>query len=379
MQLNRILNIHKPALLSFVTNQYQKVYVDFIRENYYYNQFEEMWDIHVKDEERNHVIDTYKNENRSFSSEDYKNLFLSKINSQVFIDKTDVLEKIYQDASKVYTVLTKFDKIGISYCLSIAGGAVRDFVNEKPIKDIDMILSIPDTFENKNILRKLNDISFLKNNFEMESVIHYLQNCYTQSTVEDDFIEKKKQLLSLCFQDLIVKNINLHENHALLNVKVYTDNVLKQNSLIDVLPLAQDKMQLNYPVDILLTELDIDKVIKVFDFDLCKASFNMVHNDYNNQFPSNYSSLISRFVADRDFWADIYNKKLTINVGNMNHQYIESSMIQHFKRLQEKYPDYSINIISGGNEDNLKYARYVYLENKESLQPKGFSEKRLKL
>ena len=384
MAHNKILNIYKPLLKSYFNNSYQKIYIDNTQyENYFLNQSEDLWDVLADKETESILIEEYKKENRSLSLNEYKNLFLSKVNFVNFQKNQDVINKIYQDVSKMYAVLTKFDEMELEYSIDITGGAVRDFVNEKQIKDLDIMLSIYDTDKNKKILNKMNDVLFLKKHFKTDSIIYYLNNVINNESMNEDYILKKQQLMTLCFQDLISEKYTFTSNNreeVMSTKNNYYENMLKTNRLLGVFKLNPEKMKLNYPIDILLTDFSKINFIKDFDFDICKASFSLVNSIYKTDFPKSSLELISRFSAERDFWADIYNKKITMNVDKMSNTSIENSIKKHYKRIQEKYPDYELNIISSDKyENNKKYAMYLYLEEKESLNPKGFFFKKLKI
>lgn len=362
-----VLNPYKPLLKSYITNTYQKVYLDYLGSTkYYLNQSEDFWDIGATSDTQRYINDKFVKENRPLTLEQYRQLFSSTVNLERFKNKQPMLDNIYQDISKMYSCLSKLDEIGISYSFDITGGAVRDFVTDKPIKDLDIMLSIFDTHDNKLILSKMNDISFLKKHFKLESIVAYLQEIISSIHNDDDFIVKKQQLMTLCFHEFISEKFtftssNREEEMSLKNI--YEENMLKRNRLLGVFKLCPEKMQLNYPIDILLTDFHKIKFIQDFDLDICKASFSLVNSIYSTKFPQNSLSLISRFTAEIDFWADIHNKKITLNVDNMSNKTIESSIKKHYQRLKEKYPDYELNIISSKNFiANLHYAKSVYLE-----------------
>lgn len=367
MTHNTVLNPYKPLLKSYFTNNYQKLYLDhqIQSEKYYLNQSEEFWDLVHNTEKENFINEQFAKQNRPFSLHDYHQLFSSKINLDNFKSQQTILDKIYHDVSKMYTILKKLDEIGLSYSFDITGGAVRDFTNNKPLKDLDIMLSIFDTDHNKSILNKINDISFLKTHFQIESIIYCLQEIVTTSHNDKDFIAKKQQLVTLCFHDYISEKFtftssNREEKMSVKNL--YEENMLKHNRLLGVFKLCPEKMQLNYPIDILLTDFHKIEFIKDFDLDICKASFSLVNSVYKTAFPSNSLELISRFTAELDFWADIHNKKITLNVDNMSNKTIENSITKHYKRLKEKYPDYELNIISSKTFiDNLNFAKSIYL------------------
>lgn len=368
MFYNKILNVHKPLLKSYITNTYQKIYLDSFscpnEDSYYLNQMKALWDASINELSLEYIENKYKEENRDFSIQDYKTLFLSKINQSYFSENQEVLDHIYQDMNKVSLVLKKLDEIGISYSMDITGGAVRDFVTNKPIKDLDIMLSIDNNYVNKKILNKMTDVLFLKKHFDSAAILEYLNQIIVSEHSDEDFILKKQHLMTLCFKDLIGEKYTFtSSNRKEENQNEdYNENMLQHNRLLGVFKLNQEKMDLHYPVDILLTDFTKIAFLKDFDFDICKATFSLVNCTYKTQFPNDSTELISRFSAERDFWADIHNKKITMNVDYMTRKNIENSITKHFKRLKEKYPEYKFNIISNVDSKNRQYAIELYQE-----------------
>lgn len=360
-----VLDPYKPLLKSYISNSYQKLYLDHHEHYPYLNQNEEFWDLHSNLESELEVNKRFASENRPFNLKSYHQLFLSKINLDNFKSQQETLDKIYEDVSKIYSVLKKLEQIGLSFSFDITGGATRDFVTNKPIKDLDLMLSIFNTYENKTILSKMNDIAFLKKHFSVEAIVFCIKDAIEAIDSESSFISQKQQLISLCFYDVISEKFTFTSNNRkeeMSKKDIYNENMWKKNRLLGVFKLSQEKMNLNYPADILLTDFQKIEFIKDFDLDICKASFALVNSVYKTSFPKDSLELISRFTSETSFWADIHNKKMTLNVDNMSNKTIENSITKHFKRLKEKYPDYELNIISSKEFDaNHKFAQNIYL------------------
>ncbi len=106
--------------------------------------------------------------------------------------------------------------------------------------------------------------------------------------------------------------------------------------------------KLNYPVDILLTDFIKPEFIKNFDFDICKASMCFVNPHVKKEFPKNFSHLISRFVAELEFWADVHNNTYTYDTFERSAYQIERSFANHLPRIKNKYPGGKIILSSKG-------------------------------
>lgn len=299
----------------------------------------------------------YAKQGRPFTEENHKAVFSELISFKNFfsLTNTEILEKLWQDAKFVNDGMITLNSLGISYTLDITGGAARDFVLNKEIKDIDFMLSFPN-FE-KELHEAIENGSFYQtfSNEELQSV--EWENPANRSQIKD---KHKKQLVQLClnrqqcinqvyfFQDERSLQIGEKSGYAGLSKP---DPVYKEDRLISVIKLSNDK--LNYPCDILLTDFIKPAFLEEFDFDLCKASFSFVNHYYNTKFPEKSTHLISRFIAERDFYADVYNKKLTYNSYKKSEYEIKASFSKHYKNIFNKFKEYEFNLIGDGHYHDL--------------------------
>jgi hypothetical protein len=365
-----ILNPLKPLLKSYIFNSYLELhpshssYTDEKNKDYILNQSVELWDVYSSNKEeyqkiQKEIEDSFIQENRPLSLKDYQNTFLEYINIEKFQKNKEILKKLLEDTKVIVQLLKPLEILDIHYSLDITGGAVRDFVLDRPIKDIDLMLSITDNDHNKLKIENLHNI------YEEKIFPKHVLEKYVIDD-DDSLMVKKQQLIMLCFDSFIEKEYLFRKQERLkptIAKDDYDSTLFETDRLYGIIKLNQKKLALNFPIDILLSDFSKLNFLKAFDLDICKASFSLKNDMYNIAFPSNPLELISRFSAEKSFFADVLNKKMTLNVNNKSQERIESSIVKHYARLLKKYPDFELNIV-GNNlfENNKKLAQFIYLE-----------------
>lgn len=305
------------------------------------------------------VAKTYTNQQRPFTQEDHKAIFSELVSFKNFfsIKNTEILEKLWQDAKFVNDGMMILNSLGISYTLDITGGAARDFVLNKDIKDIDFMLSFPNL--SGELYKAIQDGLFYKtfSSEELSAVEWTDPIINNRSNVQD---VHKKQLAQLCLnRQKCINEVYFFKDNRNLQVGEETGYsglstnkpIYKEDRLISVIKLSND--DLHYPCDILLTDFIKPVFLEEFDFDLCKASFSFVNHYYQTTFPEKSSHLISRFIADRDFYADAHNKTITYNSSNKSEYEIKSTFSKHYKNILHKFNEYEFNLTGNGHYHEL--------------------------
>lgn len=324
---------------------------------------------------KNSVIADFNNEARPFNADDYNALFNRYISKESFLseEKLPFLKKIWEDAQYLTEVFKPLERMGIDYVLDLTGGAVRDYVLDKhdQIKDLDFMLSI-----------------------QAEHIgLYRLEKNFTKSQIKaleldsDDTLDSKKiKLIQLCFlahNEKIevfshVKDEKKDEDSG--SYSGYNEST-KKARLIGV--IKNENQRTHYPIDILLTDYTKNEFINDFDFDICKASFCFVNPHVNKDFPKEPSHLISRFVAENEFWADIHNKMISYNTTARNQYHINAAFEKHLPRIEAKYPDYHIHIVGQGEHKPYALAKIFTRDLNEELSKKEIvvvkHQKKLKL
>ncbi|NCP98416.1 hypothetical protein GW796_00885 [archaeon] len=283
----------------------------------------------------------YSKQGRPLSIDAYKDIFYKFISADNFLnkDKIQILNNIWEDAKRVNDMLKPLSDIGIKYTLDLTGGSVRDFVLNKhhEIKDLDFMLSINEYVGIKDL--------------ESFGVFTKKELVNIDWNLEDSIDIQKLKLIQLCFNKSNIKRITFdHTNKDVLYIK---------DRLLAVIKLDSTKM--TYPIEVLVTNFTKLEFIGDFDFDLCKASFCFVNSYVNKIFPKQPGHLLSRFVADVDFWADVRNKKITYNIQDKREDQIISSFKDHLPRIQQKYNNLEYSLFFIGNENSQK-------ENKKMIE-----------
>lgn len=312
------------------------------------------------------LIKQFVAENRPFSPEQHKEIFNKHISLKSFLagNKSEYLQKMWKDAMHVKNVLEPLASVGVSYTLDLTGGSVRDFVlnNQKNIKDLDFMLSI----QTENI-----DNHKVKNVFTQEQ----LSLVDWDNTYEAE--QKKVKLIELCFLTHKEK-VKLYNHTETRNTKTgttYAGDIFKKDRLIAV--FKTDGLKTHYPIDILLTDFKKPDFIADFDFDICKASICFVNPFVKKAFPKDHTHLVSRFVADLEFWADVQNKTITYNTDERSTYQIDRSFDNHIGRIEKKYPEYRVNV--AGNGENKSYLESLILDRSLSKKDENAPKRKIKI
>lgn len=317
----------------------------------------------------------FKKENRGLSEENYIDLLKKTISLDDFISKNKIfpLFNIWSDAKKLNDVLLPLKEMNIKYTLDLTGGSVRDFLldNHDKIKDLDFMLSIEEhtisdlleKMEKYFSAEELRSAGFkIDEKFIKKIEARGIQTAFNNST-QEEFTENldslKVCLLKLCFNrsnktyDLFSKNKRLVEI-SISQDNNYLSETKKKDRLMAVIKIDNENFDTKFPIDILLTDFIKPEFLQDFDFDICKASICFVNDSIKKKFPDTPYELVGRFVADDEFWADVFNKKITYNIDKRNKYEIDRSFGDHLDRILSKYPDFEVNIV-GNEKDAINY------------------------
>lgn len=89
--------------------------------------------------------------------------------------------------------------------------------------------------------------------------------------------------------------------------------------------------------------------------------------------PTNSFDFMNNISVDFYFLKDVLNKTTTLYLPVYNHtSSIENSLQKHYPRIQEKYPEYSLYLEPGDNQEFKKwkmvfFAKKLYKELKEKV------------
>jgi hypothetical protein len=274
-----------------------------------------------------------------------KGLFSSNNISR--LEKRRVLLHIYMDCLELHKAILPLFELNIRYSIDLVGGAPRDFLldNHKNIKDLDILVTMThgsnliDSYLASQIHNEhLNEQKILEKNWcskeELEKV---------EFSDNDLLYTKHNKLLQLC----------LNRNHQLTSTKIFTKDERKTGEVIygtDILKelsgiVKVESPTLHYPMEILLSDQPRYVFYKAIDFGICNVGLkiiNLVRDEYLELV--SFDNIVHNFTASIDFFKDVKNKTITYNTYNKSFDQIEYSFNNHLKRIEEKYPDYKLQV-----------------------------------
>lgn len=247
-----------------------------------------------------------------------------------------VIQKILSDLEFLYNILLDLNTIGIHFSLYLVGGSIRDLLlgNQLLIKDLD-ILFIHEGYYPAPKHTTLKKIGFNTKNYPdwnkirrrrqvtpHETKLYHILNYFLSSKINviKSFAPFDKELESLGYIERRLKGV----------IKI-------------------EDTRLNYPIDLLLSNSDVNSFIDSFDINLCKAAVEIVNYKYTKvgvfRFPQNSKDFYSEIITNKYFLKDAYKKELTIHYDLMSFEELVISINNHLPRLIEKYPNYNVVFI----------------------------------
>lgn len=295
-------------------------------------------------------------------------------------------KNILLDLKKVDQALVPIkDILGMTYTLSLTGGALRDIITGKAneISDLDIVvnisgpedlsfdLTVEDARNNINILDKFNKIYAV-----ISPKMHKLGlNDFVAKTSKGGYGE---QLCYYLVSSLINNNINVKKLYPPRDIELVSEDnsdistfdASTYNSLYLQAVLKLEDKRLNYPVDILLSNVTVDTYNRAFDFNLCKVYFDYhtlndnLKKTINKDMPLNeVIKYFDNITYNHDFIEDVIYKKMTFTFTDFILSQVECSLNKHYPKLQSKYEDYNFYLEQGA----FKYCKNIEDYNKLNL------------
>lgn len=318
-------------------------------------------------------------EDLSFNSLHFKEIYETIVSPENFFskDKKHILDKMWLDSYSIYKALLPLEELGIKSGLDITGGAVRDFLLNKPMKDLDLCLyiNIGDTidncgYENLDIadahIHTRNKIKEnIKNFFTPEEILNgnFSENEELLDTINKIVLLCMKKTKDLTSEKLYSNNERFVDNP---DSNYGPDMVNMMTSLIKT-----GGKNTHYPIDLIVTDRLRYELINNIDFNICKVGFCLTHckDAFSNTvyFPSTPEIFIQRIYSNVEFWEDAAHKTISFNPENKTIEQIMFSFDERLNRIMKKYEDYKIQIVSPNSllyEDAKKILFKTQLENK---------------
>lgn len=328
-------------------------------------------------------------------------------------ENKDVLEKFINQFNDIHDALMPVIDVGISFDLWLVGGSVRDLLlgNGHLIKDLDIMLSF-----HQPVVPRVPTLKFLvkKTKFdltkpELQPLIYRNSSTtpfehweFLQSKAKSRKAEQQKTILrKAAFFDIVA--CSLAQKLTLTEVYKPALEALKDNPLTEKYVdgrisgvIKLNKEGWDWPVDILVTQNNVDTFLTAFDFGICKVGMELLRGqDVREQrkiLPHTPSNLMKRVRVTKHFLEDFQKKQLSMTVSEMmTLKQIQHSCENHLERLEKKYP-WKVKVnIDESEVDSLfvkekkpnlllEYLNAFFLKRKleRSLEKKDVSNKTIK-
>lgn len=271
-------------------------------------------------------------------------LLKENVNYDTFKEKEEVLKKIYEDGVYICNLLKPLQSMGIEVTVDVVGGAVRDFLLNKPIKDIDIMISF-----SESETKKVSESVMLNAGFTQEE-INLIDWQYFKETNQT----AKCKIIQLC----IIKG--QRENALMLSHlkkanREYEEIIDRLQGVIKV-----EKINTHYKIDLLITDLIKPHFMDLFDYNICKASFCFKNSHYNKDVPKDHMQLVSRCVTGVPFFNDVFNKTISVSLLNKSEADIKNSIDKHLPRIESKYSDYKVSFAHKKPIELMQFAQAYY-------------------
>lgn len=330
-----------------------------------------------------HSYSISKSPVRSYALYNFEEDYVKKVYEEVGLQKEwsdiQIFKNILLDLKKIDSVLQPIAKtMGMKYEIGLTGGALRDFFTGRSslIKDLDIIFYISEweyipMGESAEILNKNFDEYYHNNvtKFKNLNISPFLFDS-TIGTI------KSEQFIFHMLSQLICKEFSIEysfspralSDQALEALKQNIDKSGYENTLLrGVIKLLDDK--LHYPVDILVSLESVASYTDRFDFNLCKIFLyfnekNTLKSVKEDMSDSEVLKYIHRTYMTESFLTDLVYKKISLNPIQMDMDAVAFSLTDHYPRLQNKFPEYSLHIYrdAASNPCRINKKEYANLD-----------------
>lgn len=319
------------------------------------------------------------------------------------------IEKIVSDCLLIEEALKDFNKNSPLFDIEIglAGGSLRDLIlmPEPKIKDLDVVITfnykrkfldhdgrhisikyneIFKILEQQDALKEEMSLLFEKKPKDKQQAIHEAEiiEKFAFKSIENE-ITKYLKIRELMPPGKLMEDIGPTEVSSNTSPINYNHPNLK-----GVIKIFDQK--LNYEVDILITTLSIKQYVDVFDFELCKVYFPFkrfnedtarIKNHLSKNIIKNKQYL--RFYNDihvsNGFIEDYYNQTLTFTTNDFSTEQIERSLLKHYPRIKQKYPDYNLNLQCTNGVHQKPYLEALVLTQSLPTKETSTNSKKMKI
>lgn len=311
---------------------------------------------------------------------------LAKTISMAFSQKIPHFEEKYCSENKKIIQVEEFHEN--SFALS--GGAIRDilFLPETNLKDLDFCFAFTKTnFINKSLVSHIHPLTIFSLmeqghiSKEHQDDPEYSQQLQQIKEKIDNIKNAEKIKLHLSnfeFAFFVRHQIAKHGNRTDIIFAGLTDDVLyndmgwEEYINYNLSATVKTLGQTGIPIDILVSATNNDRLIKSFDFCLCKSSLNLNPIlDTFKEMPTEqecieyfYNNLFVPITVLRDINA----KELSISEEYVSQpEKMDFFVNKHYKRLLQKYHNFDLNI-EGSIGGYQAFEQLQIIKNKLNIQ-----------
>lgn len=264
-------------------------------------------------------------------------------------EKEAILLKMYLDVLKIHEALIPLINLNVVYSIDIVGGAVRDFLLNKEIKDLDILIEI----DGKITLENRANSQYL-NNFVLTKKFILDKNWCDESELEkvnfndnEYYWEKVNKLIKICLnKNNDIKQYTLFNKSDRHITTEYGADILKD--LTGLIKL--ESKNFHFPIEVLLTDRDKYCFYSNIDFSLCNVGMEIVKKRTDTQEMKlvKFPDLLNNCVCESKFVRDVSDKEISINQRAFRDIETSGSQLiysfeKHLPRIEKKYPDFKLN------------------------------------
>lgn len=262
------------------------------------------------------------------------------------------LEDILGNAKLIVKALGPLKQMGLSFSLSLVGGAVRDFALDKSetINDYDFVLNLDSVYNFEKVITKDKLVNIF-NSQELSEIdgelLENLERIKKSSSensnhvfIKDDEV-KKEIYTKLVWGKLVEKQVQS-------NWKEYTffKNKDVENKYLNkhINGIFQTEGINGKKIDLILSNYGGMAFATTFDFEICKAEMDLwflVKNEHLEG--SEISELLNNMWLTPGMLRDVDEKTLSIRADNFGVEHIHYFMNKHYLKLKEKFPEHKLN------------------------------------
>jgi hypothetical protein len=274
-------------------------------------------------------------------------------------ESKEALDNIIKQYNDIFNSLKPMMKLGITFDLWLVGGSVRDLLLGKSslISDLDIMLTFRQQVQPKiptaSFFMKRSKLDFTKE--QIQSII-YRNNSETpfahwnileEESTDWKINQAKQKIRPTALFDILAcclaQNLDLYEIYS---PKVDGENSVEltqryvDHRITGVIKIRKDNWK--WPVDIIISEYNVNEFIESFDFGICKVAIELLRgSDVREQrklLPLTAKNLMKRARLNSQFIKDYQAKELNMVVtSGMTLRQVQHSVEKHLPKLEAKY------------------------------------------